>query len=100
MKKVVLAVSILLLSACSSNQEPSNTSAEEFMQQYAYVKKHCERMVAARNTYYTCEDSNNNMLLQPSYLGKSSPNNMLNNSVMRASWGPYVYWMQAPYQVW
>lgn len=101
MKRLLMVFStVLVLSGCSAKQEPSNVTVEEFMQQYALVKKSCERMIAARNTYYTCEDSNNNMLLQPTFISKPNLDDPRVNSVLRASWGPYVFYMNAPYQVW
>jgi hypothetical protein len=100
MKIIYIILATIIISGCISNSPPSNTTVEEFMQQYAFVKKNCERMIAARNTYYTCEDSNNNMLLQPVFISKPNPDDPRINSVLRATWGPYEFQMNAPYQVW
>ncbi|WNY88889.1 hypothetical protein [Leclercia adecarboxylata] len=100
MKFIYIMLSAIVLPSCSSNSPPSNTTVDEFMQQYAFVKKNCERMIAARNTYYTCEDSKNNMLLQPVFISKPNPDDPRINSVLRATWGPYEFKMNAPYQVW
>lgn len=100
MMKSYMLLIFLSLSGCASHGDQNNATIEEFMQQYAYVKKNCERMIAARNTYYKCEDPNNNMLLQPTFIAKPNPDNPRNNSVLHATWGPYEFSMNAPYQVW
>lgn len=108
MKKLSVVIAAFLLSACASqtiditaeDTERSNTRIEDFMKQYSYAKKNCERLVAARSTYFTCPDENDNMLIQTVSVYKFNHKNPANTAVIRASWGPFVFVMDAPIRVW